>query len=270
MYFDEFEATSLAFGPLAYAVTRKTTVTNPTRYLGNLFISKSSSTFDRINPHIYKRSGRQIFLIKSIFLVSSLAYRKIDFASKIPYTIYIFMKNHKIGAEEIEALLEKFSWSIKASVSKFGLEKRGIDPEDVIQEVKIKIWKKFGQEKNISHYSSYIQRIINSILVDHIRKVRRQEKLILHEKQKLLFEERGNPGNPPQGGIFLELVGEAANSLMESRRKIVKLFLADLTIDEIASTLNWSRDKTRNLLYRGLSDLKEKLKDKGVEYENRY
>jgi len=180
------------------------------------------------------------------------------------------MKNNEIGAKEFEAILEKFSRSIRASISKFGLEKRGIDPEDVIQEVKIKIWKKFGHEKNISHYSSYIQRIINSILVDHIRKVRRQEKLILHEKQKLLSEERGNPGNPHKGSVFSEMVGEAADSLMESRRKIVKLFLADLTIDEIASTLNWSRDKTRNLLYRGLSDLKEKLKDKGVEYENRY
>jgi RNA polymerase sigma-70 factor (ECF subfamily) len=57
---------------------------------------------------------------------------------------------------------------------------------------------------------------------------------------------------------------------MESRRKVIKLFLLDLTIAEISSSLNWSRDKTRNLLYRGLSDLKEKLKDKGVEYENRY
>jgi RNA polymerase sigma-70 factor (ECF subfamily) len=180
------------------------------------------------------------------------------------------MKSHKIGAEEFEALLEKFSWSIKASILKFGLEKIGIDPEDVIQEVKIKIWKKFGHEKNICHYSSYIQRIINSTLVDHIRKVRRQEKLILHEKQKLLLEERGNPDNSLHGNIFWELVGEAADSLMESRRKIVKLFLADLTIDEISCTLNCSKDKTRNLLYRGLSDLKEKLKNKGVEYENRY
>lgn len=180
------------------------------------------------------------------------------------------MKSHKIAAEEFEVLLEKFSWSIRASILKFGLEKRGIDPEDVIQEVKIKIWKRFGHEKNISLYPLYIQRIINSTLVDHIRIVRRQEKLILHEKQKLLFEERGNPEDPSQRNIIWKLVGEAADSLMESRRKVVKLFLMDLTIDEISSSLNWSKDKTRNLLYRGLSDLKEKLRERGVEYENRY
>jgi RNA polymerase sigma-70 factor (ECF subfamily) len=180
------------------------------------------------------------------------------------------MKSYKIGAEGFEAIMEKFTRSIKASILKFGLEKRGIDPEDVIQEVKIKIWKKFANEKNVCLYSLYIQRIISSTLIDHIRKARRQENLILHEKQKLLFEDRRNPDNPLQGNAFRELLGEAVDSLMESRRKIVKLFLADLTIDEISSSLNWSKDKTRNLLYRGLSDLKAKLKDKGIEYEDRY
>src|SRR4030042_3281069 len=176
------------------------------------------------------------------------------------------MERHKIAAEEFAVLVEKFSWSIKATVSKFRLENRGIDPEDVIQEVKIKIWKKFGHEKDISLCPLYIQRVINSTLVDHIRKARRQETLILHEKQKLLFEQRGNPKDSLQGKIFWDLVGKAADSLMESRRKVVKLFLMDLTIDEISSSLNWSQDKTRNLLYRGLSDLTEKLKDKGIEY----
>jgi RNA polymerase sigma-70 factor (ECF subfamily) len=178
------------------------------------------------------------------------------------------MKRQKIDAAEFEALLERFSSSIKASVFKLGLHKRGIDPEDIIQEVKIKIWKKFGHEKNISLYSLYIQRTINSILVDQIRKMRRQERLILHEKEKLISEERENLGSPPPGGAFREMVGDAADSLMESRRKVVKLFLMDLTIDEISTTLKWSGDKTRNLLYRGLADLRETLRERGVEYEN--
>ena len=180
------------------------------------------------------------------------------------------MKSNKIGAEGFEAILEKFTQSIKASILKFGLENRGIDPEDVIQEVKIKIWKKFAYEKDVSLYSLYIRRVISSTLIDHIRKARRQERLILHEKQKLLIEDGRNIGNPLQPDIFREFLQDAVDSLLESRRKIVKLFLADLTIDEISSSLNWSKDKTRNLLYRGLSDLKTKLKEKGIEYEDRY
>ena len=180
------------------------------------------------------------------------------------------MKNQPIGRDEFEAVMEKFSQSIRASVQKLDLEKRGIDPEDIIQEVKIKIWKKLGNEKNVRLYSLYIKRIISSTLVDQIRKMRRQEKLILHEQQRLQYGDRRNAEDPPQPEAFCEWLGEAVESLIESRRKTVKLFLSDLSIEEISSTLNWSKDKTRNLLYRGLSDLKAKLRDKGVEYEDRY
>jgi RNA polymerase sigma-70 factor (ECF subfamily) len=167
-------------------------------------------------------------------------------------------------------LLDKFSCSIRASILRFGLEKRGIDPEDIIQEVKIKLWKRLGHEKNINLRPLYIQRVINSTLVDHLRQLRREEKVILFEKQRLLDEERESSDASLQRDIFWRSVGDAADSLMESRRKVVKLFLMDLTIDEISSSLRWSKNKTRNLLYRGLSDLRGKLRDRGVEYENRY
>jgi RNA polymerase sigma factor (sigma-70 family) len=179
------------------------------------------------------------------------------------------MKNDNSGSGEFEVILDKFSASIKASIRRFGPERSGIDSEDVFQEVRIKLWKKFAHEKNVSSQASYINRVVNSTLIDQIRKVRRQEKLIHHEKQKWLVEEQCGPEAPAQASVLREMIFEAADSLMESRRKAVKLFLSDLTIDEISLTLNWSKDKTRNLLYRGLSDLKRKLKDRGIEYEDR-
>jgi len=63
------------------------------------------------------------------------------------------------------------------------------------------------------------------------------------------------------------MVGEAVESLMDSRRRVVKLFLLNMTLEEISIFLDWSEAKTRNLLYRGLDDLKKKLKEKGIEYE---
>ena len=180
------------------------------------------------------------------------------------------MRSQNICQPEFAALLDKFSCSIRASILRFGLEKRGIDPEDIIQEVKIKIWKRLGREKNIDLRPLYIKRIVNSTLVDHLRQLRREEKVILFEKQRLLAEERESSDDSLQRDIFWRSVSDAADSLMESRRKVVKLFLMDLTVDEISSSLRWSKNKTRNLLYRGLSDLREKLRDRGVEYENRH
>jgi DNA-directed RNA polymerase specialized sigma24 family protein len=42
-----------------------------------------------------------------------------------------------------------------------------------------------------------------------------------------------------------------------------------MTIEEISAYFNWSKDKTRNLLYRGLSDLKKILKKKDIDYEDK-
>lgn len=215
------------------------------------------------------RAGR-FFSRPAFARLFSHKHGQIDFAAEMLYIIRIFMKKNKIDAEEFRVLLDEFSKSIRESVARYGLEKRGIDSEDVIQEVKIKIWKKLAREKEIHFRSLYIKRMVNSTLIDHIRRIRRQEKLISHEKERLLQEERGNARNPDEEDYLWKQVGEAQDSLLESRRKVVKLFLMDLTIDEISIVLKWSKDKTRNLLYRGLSDLKEKLKERGIEYENRH
>jgi DNA-directed RNA polymerase specialized sigma24 family protein len=65
-----------------------------------------------------------------------------------------------------------------------------------------------------------------------------------------------------------DLVGRAVEALIESRRKVVKLYLLNMSIEEIALYFHWSKDKTRNLLYRGLTDLKKILKEKNIDYEH--
>lgn len=65
-----------------------------------------------------------------------------------------------------------------------------------------------------------------------------------------------------------EKLTEAVGLLIESRRRVVKLYLMDLTIEEIAAFYGWSKNKTRNLLYRGLADLKRLLQEKDIEYED--
>ncbi len=179
------------------------------------------------------------------------------------------MKWTDTSPPELEAILDKFSASIRASIFKFRLANKGIDPDDVLQEIRIKIWKKTRDEKKVRHYSSYISSVINSTLIDFVRKARRADKLIYHEQQKVLGEDERSLEAAAEDNLLRETISEATDSLMESRRKVVKLFLSDLTIDEISLSLDWTKDKTRNLLYRGLSDLKEKLREKGVDYEDR-
>ncbi len=177
------------------------------------------------------------------------------------------MSRDKAAHRDFEHILEKFTGSIRAQVLSRGLERRGIDPEDIIQEIRIRLWKRFESEKKVANPSSYIKKVVSSVLIDQLRKSRAEEKL-LHQAMQRNIEKERLPGDEDAGEHLRRILEEAVGSLIETRRQVVKLFLLDLTVEEIASVLRWSHDKTRNLLYRGLSDLKIELKKRGVEYED--
>jgi len=176
----------------------------------------------------------------------------------------------KARERELEILLAKFSGFVQAHIQKFDVQRLGIDPDDVAQEVRIKIWKLLEGEKNIVNHASYIRKIVDSSVIDQIRRLRREE-AIFHQERKKQVTEREDMYRPETLRIetLREVVGKAADALINNRRNVVKLYLLNMSLDEIARFYGWSRHKTRNLLYRGLSDLKKSLKKMDVEHENR-
>jgi RNA polymerase sigma factor (sigma-70 family) len=174
------------------------------------------------------------------------------------------MKKFKFDEQEFESAINKLSTTIQASVQKIHPQKLGIEPDDLIQEIRIKLWKIFKSEKKISNHSSYIKKAINSIIIDQIRDSRRHERTLEIEKQQILQDYSYSRKQ-------LEIkndIGQAVNSLMESRRRVVKLFFLGLSLGEISAMLDRSESGTRNLLYRGLKDLKDIMKAKGVNFDD--
>jgi len=169
--------------------------------------------------------------------------------------------------KEFDFVLNKFARFIRLNIQKFDLPKSGIDPEDVIQEIRIKIWNILNDEKKIIHYSSYIKKIVDSSVIDHLRRMRRERGLLQIEKQKIAEWKQSYEREIPYDGNLMNIIHDAVESLIESRRKVVKLYLLNLTINEISIFYDWSKDKTRNLLYRGLADLRKILREKGIKYE---
>ena len=175
------------------------------------------------------------------------------------------LRNNK--TEKIEEIIERFSQFIKASIQRFNPEKSGIDANDIAQEVKIKLWKVLQSEKKIKYYSSYIERVIYSTTIDTMRKLKREKEILANYQSS---EEEKNPASAiNQQQELNQLVGQAVDSLIEPRRKVIRLYLLGMDMEETADFFGWTRDKVRNLFYRGLNDLKEILRKKGVGYENK-
>ena len=124
-------------------------------------------------------------------------------------------------------------------------------------------------EKEIANFPSYLRKVVSSSVIDMLRKLKREEGVFHYEKQNRISEMKINYQSELAAQELLrEKLGEALGRLIESRRRVVKLYLMDLTIEEIAAFYGWSRNKTRNLLYRGLADLKHFLKEKDIDYED--
>jgi DNA-directed RNA polymerase specialized sigma24 family protein len=145
-------------------------------------------------------------------------------------------KSHAKEAEFRE-LLDGYAQYMNIQIQQYDLAKYGLDPEDILQDVKVRIWKIIQDERIILCPGSYIRKIITSAVIDQLRKRRREDNL-------------------------------AVEGLIDSRRQVVKLYLMNLSIQEISGYLKWTQDKTRNLLYRGLADLKESLKEMEAKNEN--
>jgi RNA polymerase sigma-70 factor (ECF subfamily) len=178
------------------------------------------------------------------------------------------MDRFHLKEEEFIELLDAYARYMNLQLHRYNLNKYGIDPEDILQDVRVRIWKLVQSDRTILKPASYIKRIVSSAVIDQIRKHRRDGDLLYHEKQKRISEEGFSySGEALHKKAFEETVGKAVERLIDSRRQVVKLYLMNFTIQEIASYLNWSQDKTRNLLYRGLADIKKSLKAQGVENE---
>lgn len=177
------------------------------------------------------------------------------------------MKKKSQREEEFERILEKFANSIRAQVLSADPGKMGIDPEDMLQEIRVRLWKRLGREKKVAHLPSYIKKVVSSVLIDEIRKARIQKEVVRRAEEEKLGARLSEAEKPRPKEPLSQVLEEAVESLMESRRLVMKLFLLGLTNEEIATILNWSPDKTRNLLYRGLADIKKNIK-KGAEGED--
>lgn len=163
----------------------------------------------------------------------------------------------RIPEDEFAALIRRFSSFIYAQIQKVYPQQLGLDRDDLYQEVGLVLWKVLNGEKKIKCQSSYIMRVVNSVVIDHIRSARRQTKLLDVEKANL------DPLDQVEDAENNVLLMEAISQLSASRQRAVRLFLLELDIAEIASMCGWTEAKTRNLVYRGISDTKDILRTKG-------
>jgi RNA polymerase sigma factor (sigma-70 family) len=158
----------------------------------------------------------------------------------------------------IEGLVAKWTGLLKQTAARYGMAAGEID--ELTQEVRIRVWRALegDPENHATLASSYVYRTVMSAALDLLRRRRsaRESRSVSLDHATELPTTRSSSSDE---GELVGALDRALITLPISRRVAVRLHLDGRSRDEIAAIMGWSEAKTRNLLYRGLDDLKRVL-----------
>lgn len=175
--------------------------------------------------------------------------------------------------DALRRLLEEFRGRLRALVLQRCPQELGIDPDEVEQEIRIRLWKTLQRERNIDHPASYLHKTALSVIVDLVRRRSARPDLSMADALDTTLEsdtvspEAGAPEQVAERHAFAQAVMQAVASLPERRRRPVQLHLQGFGTAQIGVLLQMSEPTARNLVYRGLEELRERLASQGWGHE---
>ena len=174
----------------------------------------------------------------------------------------------------LERVLANFSGILRSVCWRYHFT--GDDVDELVQEVRIRLWRAHGELAGASEHiasisASYLHRTALSAAIDLLRRRRARggDRTGTIEDHDEALPAASGPDRELEHSELAAQVERAIDAIHPSRRPVVRMHLLGHTRDEIARLLGWSEAKTRNLLYRGLADLRERLLAEGVQWTTR-
>lgn len=180
---------------------------------------------------------------------------------------------------------EQLSIRLEAAVVRFGALVRrvawrhklnGDDLDEVMQDVRVRLWRARGESEQLSTVSaSYVYRTAMSAALDLLRRRRRvsagsttspkstEDSDAAVDDIAASADPQSNPEAALDASETSRAVLTAIEQIPKSRRAVVRMYLMGHPPMEIAGLMGWTEPKTRNLLYRGLADLRAELTSMG-------
>jgi RNA polymerase sigma factor (sigma-70 family) len=175
-------------------------------------------------------------------------------------------------ANALDAALTSFADMVRRVAWRHRLSDADVD--EVMQEVRIRLWKASGgadapSEQFLHSPTSYVYRTAVSAAIDLIRRQRseRARNTISLDGDTPVLDTAPTAQRELEGAELAQQVARAVETIPESRRPAVRMYLAGYSREDIAELMGWSEAKTRNLVYRGLDDLRARLTEMGIGRE---
>lgn len=176
-------------------------------------------------------------------------------------------------SSRFDALVRQYGVLLRRAIHRLCPPHLGLHVADIEQEATIKLWRLLHGEKEIDNPASYFYRVAATVTIDAVRRVkrRREDQLRVGGEEDdatpthLTPDFESSPEALFRRREIVENVRTALGKLSDNRRRAVGLHLQGMTTDEIGRVCGWTEAKARNLVYRGLADLRQELKRVGVD-----
>jgi RNA polymerase sigma-70 factor (ECF subfamily) len=137
--------------------------------------------------------------------------------------------------------------------------------DDVAQQVFISLWQQVRREQDIRHPASYIYKAAIRETVRAVREAMTREQPAgdlseLAERQVSM----DTPERRLAATTTRAAIEAALEQLLPDRRRAVRAHLAGYDVNEIMTMFGWTYQQARNLIARGMADLRRALVKAGI------
>lgn len=167
----------------------------------------------------------------------------------------------------LEELFRTYGARVRALLRTYGLDKHGVDPADVEQEVRIRLWRAIERDRSGAFHASYVQRVVASTVIDALRRAEVRATEPLPDEDDESAEIGDGPVGPERSAGDVERMqglDRCMGEIPERRRLPIALHLQGFSLQEIADLAGIpSAEAARKLVSRGLEELKARLRERG-------
>ncbi|MEM1203563.1 MAG: sigma-70 family RNA polymerase sigma factor [Acidobacteriota bacterium] len=166
---------------------------------------------------------------------------------------------HRRALHRFEALIGEYGNVIRGAIRKVAGREHGHLVEDLEQQVALELWKQMAREQTIDHPSSYLYRAAVRETIRLVRKLRQRGEEPLDPAEAPPRDEAPNPEQRFAGGEIAGKLDRITAGLANDRRRAVVAHLAGYRVREIMDEYGWTYQRARNLVARGMADLRRAL-----------